>query len=83
MDIRERDSQGKTVCPQCGKHYYPILGERDPYIKIQEQFPSAPQWVREQLLTGICSQKCWEKYLGLKPTTRKPHARKKTVRRRK
>ena len=65
MDARKFDEKGKTICPECGKHFEPILGERDPYRKIQDQFPNAKLWEREQLVSGICSQKCWSEHLGM------------------
>ena len=65
MDTRKKDKDGMTVCPQCGKHYSPVLGERKKTnINIQDEFPNSKPWQREQLLTGICSDKCWNDYLG-------------------
>lgn len=65
MDMRRRTLDGKTVCPQCGKAYLPVLGERkNPNMNIQDEFPNSKPWQREQLLTGICSDKCWNDYLG-------------------
>jgi hypothetical protein len=65
MDCRMIDSEGKTICPQCKKHYVPELGERNPDMCVQDQFPEATSAQREQLVTGLCSDKCWEKYLGM------------------
>jgi uncharacterized Zn finger protein (UPF0148 family) len=64
MDARMKDKDGKTICPACGKHYIPVLGERDGTRMIQEQFPNATPSEREQLVTGICSDRCWRKYIG-------------------
>ena len=65
MDARMRDHEGKTICPMCNKHYHPVLGdERDTTISIQVQFPNAKSWEREQLISGICSDKCWNKLWG-------------------
>jgi hypothetical protein len=48
-------------CPACGKMYEPVLGERKhPEMLIQKEFPDATAEQREQLLTGICSNECWE-----------------------
>lgn len=65
MDARNKDTNGNTICPNCKKHYKPILSERDDR-KIQEQFPNATPEEREQLITGLCSTACWKKYLGVK-----------------
>lgn len=54
----------KTLCPQCGKRYKPILGKRKhPDWLIQQEFPHAETWQREQLISGICSDECWERYI--------------------
>lgn len=64
MDARQKDESGLTICPNCKKHYKPDLGERDPDVLIQEQFPKATPEQREQLMSGLCSTKCWNEYLG-------------------
>ena len=52
-------------CPNCEKKYFPELGHRrHPEKLIQQEFPNATAEQREQLITGICSDKCWEEYLG-------------------
>lgn len=52
-------------CPCCKKVYTPVL-ERYNGETIQKQFPNAPLWQREQLISGICSKECWDKFLGVK-----------------
>ena len=55
----------RRQCPQCWRFYDTELPERpkgDPR-PIQEIFPEALQYQREQLQTGICSDKCWDEYL--------------------
>ena len=52
----------KTECPVCRKVYQPVLGERKhPEVLIQREFPHSESWQREQLVTGICSDECWDK----------------------
>jgi len=53
------------ICPNCKKEYIPSLGKRKTNKLIQVEFPNAEPWEREQLLTGICSDKCWDEYLGV------------------
>jgi len=66
-----------VICPACGKEYTPILKRKKPWLSIQDEFPNAPSWQREQLLSGICSDKCWDKFLG--PEERKkPKSKPKT-----
>jgi len=65
MDARTKDAEGLTICPQCGKHYLPELTERKNNMAIQMQFPNATPMQREQLVTGICSDDCWNKFLGI------------------
>jgi len=52
-------------CPNCKKVYKPVLQrpENDDRC-IQVIFPDAQPWEREQLLTGICSDKCWDQFVG-------------------
>jgi len=66
MDVRRKDAEGLTICPNCNKHFKPELGERDPDMLIQEQFPNAIPWQREQLVTGICSDGCFDEFIGVK-----------------
>jgi hypothetical protein len=49
----------KCLC--CGKEFEPVLKrpEGDNRL-IQDIFPNAPAWQREQLLSGICSDNCWD-----------------------
>jgi len=62
---RKFDEKGLTICPECQKHYKPILGTRDCNRKIQDEYPNAENWVREQLVSGICSQLCWGRHIGI------------------
>lgn len=68
-DMKPTRQHGKPLCPYCAalrikcpickRSYTPELPPRDGRL-IQEQFPDAAPWEREQLLTGICSQECWD-----------------------
>jgi len=49
--------------PELSKVYDTIL-DRFNDRPIQEQFPNSKPWEREQLITGICSDKCWNEFLG-------------------
>lgn len=53
------------MCPNCKKEYTPKLGERKTNQPIQNEFPNATSEEREQLISGICSNKCWDEFLGL------------------
>ena len=67
LDQHQRDSviKRKKVCPNCGKTYEPDLQPIPGDTRlIQYQFPSATAIQREQLITGICSDKCWDEFLG-------------------
>lgn len=57
-------------CPNCREGYYTVL-ERINDRPIQEQYPDAPAWQREQLISGLCSDKCWREFLGM-PEKKKP-----------
>jgi len=58
-------------CPNCHKVYTTVLDRQHPEKCIQEEFPNAPKWQREQFLTRLCSDKCWDEYLGLDVARRK------------
>ncbi len=53
-------SDGKHICPNC----------KEPYEPDADSFEEAkPNTIyREQYMTGICSQECWEDYLGPNPS---------------
>jgi len=53
------------VCPNCNKEYETILDRKHSEMSIQQEFPSAPKWQREQHISGICSDKCWDEFLGM------------------
>lgn len=56
---------GTVQCPNCGKIYKPTLQrpEGDDRL-IQDIFPESTSEEREQLMTGICSDECWDQFLG-------------------
>ena len=60
----ECEAEDKIICPNCKKQYIPIL-ERKTDKCIQNEYPNAPKWQREQLISGLCSDKCWNEYLGI------------------
>lgn len=52
-------------CPNCGRVYEPVLRIPAGDVRmIQDIFPNAPGWQREQLISGICSDGCWEEFIG-------------------
>ena len=55
-----------VICPNCYREYQPILARKNDKDTIQKQYPDAPAWQREQLISGICSDKCWNEFLGIK-----------------
>ncbi len=59
-------------CPQCKRHYETELKPRSKADKrkIQDIYPEALPYQREQLQSGICSDKCWDEHLwGEQETT--------------
>jgi len=52
-------------CPNCNKEYTTVLDRKDGR-GIQEQYPNAPAWQREQVISGLCSDECWNEFLGIK-----------------
>ena len=60
----EPDSSGLIKCPNCNKRYKPILKRKTDKL-IQEEFSDSTREEREQLISGLCSNKCWNEFLGL------------------
>lgn len=57
----------KIACPVCKKEYTPELSKNHEQLKkcqegmlVQNAFPHATAIQREQLVTGICSDQCWD-----------------------
>ena len=62
------------ICPQCKKDYVPLLVARESKEDIekwhkgeciQNVFPDATRTEREQMISGICSDNCWDNYIGV------------------
>ena len=53
----------KIICPNCKKEYEPVL-KRISDNPIQVDYPNSKPFEREQLISGICSDKCWNEFLG-------------------
>ena len=49
---------GHNFCPACKKRYLPT------YSSKTEAMDTDNLVAREQWLTGICSSKCWDKFLA-------------------
>ena len=58
------DENGLIICPNCRKEYKPIL-ERKGNELLQISHPTATPEEREQLISGICCNKCWDNFVGL------------------
>jgi hypothetical protein len=58
------NEKGLIKCPNCKKEYKPILKRQTDKL-IQIEFPKATTIQREQLISGLCSQKCWDLFLGI------------------
>lgn len=62
----------RTTCPNCRKNYETELDAkpRNKRTKpIQNLFPDAEPYQLEQCITGICSDKCYDQYLGIQGYT--------------
>lgn len=68
MKLDIRHGLAYVTCPQCGKEYQPellvteadISREFQRTVLIQVAYPDATAIQREQLVSGICSDKCWD-----------------------
>lgn len=57
------NEKGLIMCPNCKKEYKPILKRKGNEL-IQISHPNATKEEREQLISGLCSNKCWKEFLG-------------------
>jgi hypothetical protein len=55
----------EVQCPFCGVKYIPVLTRKHTELPIQQEFPHATSWQREQLITGMC-KKCFDKTFNSK-----------------
>lgn len=61
----EPNEYGLIVCPNCKKAYKPKLKRKEGEC-LQITYPKATPVEREQLISGLCSDKCWRNFLGLR-----------------
>jgi len=53
-------------CPFCHTEFITKLERPEGDTRcVQDIFPDEPAWVREQLISGVCSDECWKEHLGL------------------
>ena len=64
MNFNLIDDDGLILCPNCKKWYKPILTRVEGEL-IQVSHPQATKEEREQLISGLCSSKCWNEFLGI------------------
>jgi hypothetical protein len=53
------DTQGRHLCPNCDKHYEPDFDSKEDAKENGEDYQA------EQYISGLCSNKCWNEYLGI------------------
>lgn len=58
------NENGLIKCPCCKKLYKPILQRKEGEC-IQVTYPTATAEEREHLISGLCSNECWNKFLGI------------------
>jgi len=63
VTINRRNMKGELEvrCPNCKKWYKPALGERNSSGLIPH---GGTDIENEQLITGLCSDECWNQWLG-------------------
>jgi len=60
--IMPLNKNGCLVCPNCKKEFKPILVRTDKPLQIE--YPNSKPFEREQLISGICSDKCWKEFIN-------------------
>jgi len=58
------NKDGLIECPCCKLLYKPVL-KRVGNESIQTIYPNSAPWEREQLISGLCSEKCWDVMSGI------------------
>ena len=58
------NENGCLICPNCKKEYKPKL-KRKGNESLSISYPNSTIEEREQLISGLCSTKCWNEYLGI------------------
>jgi len=51
-------------CPNCLNEYDTVLKRKRLDVSAQVEFPGSEPWQREQLISGICSDRCWDEFIG-------------------
>jgi len=58
------NKKGLVVCPNCKKEYKPKLTRKTNNL-IQVEFPQATSEEREQLISGLCCNLCFNQFIGV------------------
>jgi len=67
MRLIKPDAEGCIICPECGKRYKPELPiPSDKRTRIDTIYPDSEPYQREQLTTGLCSDRCFDRHIGVK-----------------
>ena len=56
----QTDEDGNHICPNCGTAYEPDFDSKEKAKKYADE-----KYQIEQYITGLCSDDCWDDYLGL------------------
>jgi len=62
LELKELKETGGHQCPNCGKFYRPVLTRVRRNVPVQEEFPDAPAWQREQHISACCSEACYREF---------------------
>lgn len=62
------DEKSVTVtCPNCGRAYVPLLDRpEEERLDLKIKYGLSYLILKEQKITGICSDSCWDEFLGVK-----------------
>lgn len=58
------NEKGFIICPNCKREYTPKLKRVEGEL-LQVTYPDSTPEEREQLISGLCSSKCWNEFLGV------------------
>lgn len=58
----QTDNQGRHICPNCRKAYEPYFDSKE---EAKQKASKDEKYKIEQYITGLCSDECWNQYLGI------------------
>jgi len=59
VSVYQTDKEGRHICPECHRAYEPDFDSKE------EAKEKGESYQKEQYITGLCSDECWQSYLSI------------------